>query len=262
MTVVQYALDNAKVTASPMLDCLSEILDEETTGLLGRLPLVPTGRYWVPAAGNGSVARWLARTLGPTAEVVASDADPRHIPQVDGLRVVRRDDVADGPLPGEWDGIPLRLFAAHTSARVELVHRYASVLRPGGVLVDQEWGVWSGFVQHSPYADAHDVYEHYQEALRRVFDARGNDATWSVKAAEVFEAAGLVDVRTTVSARSWPGGSAGCRLVVVVAAELREQLIAQGADPGLLDRLPEIMHDPETVVIGNATWTTVGFAPA
>jgi SAM-dependent methyltransferase len=261
MAGVPYALNNDTSTAASMLDSLSAILDPVTRRRLAELELSPTGRYWEVAAGNGSVATWLFRTLGPTATVTATDLNVRHMPYLDGLRVLARDDAVEAPLPGPWDGIHARLALAHWPNRRMVLAAYAQVLRPGGWLLVEDWGPWPGMLLSSPVPEAAGIYGRYQEALRRVFDARGNEATWAGDTAGVMVGAGLERVSTTVSADTWRGGSPGCLLPVTVAAELREQLVAHGADAGELDALPTIMNDPETLVLGNSTWSTVGFAP-
>lgn len=261
MTTAGYALDNSAATASPMLECLSAILDPVTQAHLRQLDLTPLGRYWEMAAGNGSVAAWLVRALGPTAEVVATDVNTRHIPIVGGLQVVRHDDSAMPPLAGPWNGVHARLAFAHWLNPVEVVRGLVSVLRPGGWLLVEDWGPWTGMVLDSPYPDAAGIYGRYQEGLRGVFRSRGNDASWATSALGVFSRAGLVGVRTTVTAETWAGGSPGARLPVVVSTELRQQLIEHGVTAADLDALPAILNDPATTVLGNATWSTVGIAP-
>ncbi|MFD1325567.1 class I SAM-dependent methyltransferase [Micromonospora sonneratiae] len=259
--VEPYVLDNGESMASLMLDHLSAVLDDVTLARLTEVQLSPTGRFWEVAAGNGSIARWLCRTLGPTAEVVASDINARHIPATAGLHVLRRNDATDGPLAGAWDGIHARLALAHWPNRHEVLASYAQALRPGGWLLVEDWGPWTGMVLSSPVHGAAGIYGRYQDALGRVFRSRGNDTSWATTTAGAMRAIGLVEVTTTVTARSWPGGSPGCLLPLVVATELRELLIAHNADAGELDALPSIMNAPGTIVLGNAIWSTIGYTP-
>ncbi|GAB3160902.1 hypothetical protein GCM10027290_67400 [Micromonospora sonneratiae] len=256
---VPYALNNESSTASKMLDCLSEVLDPTTRQLFEAETLKPNGRYWEVAAGTGSIAGWLCRTLGPTAEVVATDINTRHVQPAPGLEVRRRDD-ADGPLQGRWDGIHARLALAHWPNRREVVTGYASALAPGGFLLVEDWGPWTGKVLASPVPDAAGIYTRYQNALRKVFDSRGNDSTWAESTAEAMLAAGLASAKTTVNAQTWRGGTPGCILPMLVAAELRYSLIEHGATSEDLDVLTAVMSDPDTYVLGNATWSTIGYA--
>jgi precorrin-6B methylase 2 len=52
---------------------------------------------WEIGAGGGSIASWLAKQVGPTGSVLATDIDPRFIPasELAHLEVVRHDVTAD-----------------------------------------------------------------------------------------------------------------------------------------------------------------------
>lgn len=257
-----YALDNGRDGAGGMLDCLTAILDQSTVELLA--PLVPLGgRCLELGAGNGSMARWLADAVGPDGQVVATDlklelvrADVRSHPRVALLaHDLRSDRLPSGP----FDVVHARLLLAHLPGRDALLPALAGVLAPGGVLVVEEWGGHGpGVVLSSPWPETVELYRRYQTALMAMFAAAGNDATWSVRVHAAMVAAGLNDVRTVVRARSWTGGTAGCRLPIAVSGQVRERLLDHGLDPGDLDELRTHLADPRVVVMGNLTWSTVG----
>ena len=217
-----YALDNGRDGAGSMLDCLTAILDQSTVETLA--PLVPLGgRCLELGAGNGSVARWLADAVGPDGHVVATDLKPDHVradvrshPRVGLLE----HDLRADPLPaGPFDVVHARLLLAHLADRDTLLPALAGVLAPGGVLVIEEWGgTGPGVVLSSPWPETAELYRRYQAALMAMFAAAGNDPTWSVRVHAAMVAAGLSDVRTVVRARSWTGGTAGCRLPSVVTS--------------------------------------------
>jgi hypothetical protein len=72
---------------------------------------------------------------------------------------------------------------------------------------------------------------------------------------------GLVEVHTVVHARSWRGGSAGCRLPVVVSTEIRDRLVEAGMSGSDIEAMHRLLTDPKTVILGNLTYSTVGRAP-
>ena len=74
--------------------------------------------------------------------------------------------------------------------------------------------------------------------------------------------AGLVDVDTQVSCRSWPGGSAGALLVAANIGQLRDKFLAAGMTDAQLDLLCHIITDPRLVLRGHLTYSTVGRRPA
>lgn len=257
-----YALDNGRAGASSMLDCLSPILDPSTVELLA--PLVPFGgRCLELGAGNGSIAGWLAGTVGPNGRVVVTDLKPDHIradvrarPQVEVLR----HDLRHDPLPAQpFDLVHARLLLAHLADRDSLLPKLAGVLASGGALVVEEWGgAGPGQVLSSPWPETAELYQRYQKALIAMFGSAGNDPTWAARAHAAMVGAGLSEVRTRVQARSWTGGTAGCQLPIAVSGQVREQLVEHGLDPGDLDLLRHHLRDPEVVVLGNLTWSVVG----
>ena len=262
----RYALDNAREGAAGMLDCLSVILDQSTMELLAAL--VPLrGRCLELGAGNGSVARWMGDAVGRDGRVVATDIKPELVradvashPRVE----VIRHDLRTDPLPtGPFDVVHARLLFAHLGGRDVLLPTLCEVLAPGGVLVIEEWGgAGPGQVLSSPWSETVELYQRYQQALMAMFAAAGNDSTWSVRVHRVMAAAGLVDVRTTVRARSWTGGTAGCRLPIEVSGQVRDKLIEHGLDAEDLDVLRAHLTDPRVVVLGNLTWSIVGHKSA
>jgi SAM-dependent methyltransferase len=261
-----YALDNGRAGAAGMLDCLSAILDRSTMELLA--PLVPLrGRCLELGAGNGSVARWLGDAVGRHGRVVATDIRPDHV-RADVVSDARMEllqhDLRTDPLPdGPFDVVHARLLLAHLGGRDALVPALCEVLAPGGVLVIEEWGgAGPGQVLSSPWPQTAELYQRYQQALVAMFAAAGNDPTWSVRVHGVMVAAGLGDVRTTVRARSWTGGTAGCQLPIEVSAQVRERLLEHGLDAEDLDVLRAQLTDPRVVVLGNLTWSIVGHKSA
>ncbi|GAA0937840.1 methyltransferase domain-containing protein [Virgisporangium aurantiacum] len=262
----RYALDNAREGAAGMLDCLSAILDQSTMELLA--PLVPLrARCLELGAGNGSIARWLGDIVGRNGRVVATDIKPELVradvmshPRVEVLQ----HDLRNHPLPtGPFDVVHARLLFAHLGDRDTLLPVVAEVLAPGGVLVIEEWGgAGPGQVLSSPWPETAELYQRYQQALMAMFAAAGNDPTWSTRVHEVMTAAGLGDVRTTVRARSWSGGTAGCQLPIEVSGQVRERLLEHSLDQEDLDVLRAQLTDPRVVLLGNLTWSIVGHKSA
>jgi len=224
-------------------------------------PLVPLrGRCLELGAGNGSVARWLGDAVGRHGRVVATDIDPEHLSAVHPRVEVLEHDVRTDPLPaGPFDLVHARLLFAHLAGRDELLPALCKVLAPGGVLVIEEWGgAGPGVVLASPWPETAELYQRYQRALIGMFAAAGNDPTWSTRVHGVMVGAGLVDVRTTVRARSWSGGTAGCQLPIEVSGQVRDRLLEQGLDAEDLDVLRAQLTDPRVVLLGNLTWAIVG----
>ncbi|HEX8628747.1 MAG TPA: class I SAM-dependent methyltransferase [Catenuloplanes sp.] len=259
MTVnAPYALDNDAPTANPMHDCLSEILDDFTRRRLLQAGINGNSLCWEIGAGNGSVAEWMAEQIGPDGEVLATDLKIQHIRAHPGVLPMVHDVAAQEPPVGQVNLAHARLVFAHLPNRRDTLAKVASALAPGGAVVIEDWGHWTGLVLTSPIKGAAQVYARYQNALLEVFRSFGNDPTWAISAAQAMTELGLVGVDARTESQSWPGGSPGCRLPVVVSAELREPLLGFGATAADLDALPEIMNHPQTLVLGNTTVSTIG----
>jgi SAM-dependent methyltransferase len=260
-----YPLDNDHELAPEHHDALAELLDPETIARLDGLAV-----DWARAsclevgAGGGSIARHLAGRVGPAGRVVALDKKPRHIPAHPSLTVVEHDLTGDDPLPvGPWDVIHARLVLSHLPRRQEILERFAAALAPGGVLVTEDWeAMLTDVVVAAPTAAAAELYQLYQSTVgRQVFAAAGTDRTWARRAHAAMRQAGLENVDTTVSARFWIGGSAGCRLVATTMYELDTQLYDAGMTAEQLAELRLVLADPRTVIHGHPLYATSGWRP-
>src|SRR5205814_4830253 len=97
-----------------------------------------------------------------------------------------------------------------------------------------------------------------QDALLRILPTRGSDPHWAEKTFSVVLEEGLVDVSTEIRSNSWPGGTAGTRLVSANVAQLRAEFEAQGFDEARIARLHAAMEDPRVVLRSHYTYSTVG----
>jgi ubiquinone/menaquinone biosynthesis C-methylase UbiE len=259
---VPYALNNDAPTANAMHDHLSTILDGFTRERLTEASIAGGDVCWEIGAGNGSIAEWMAERVGPTGHVLATDTKPQHIRSShEQMAVMKHDVTKDAPPLGSADLVHARLVYAHLPSRLDALAVVADVLAPGGALVIEDWGQWSGPLLFSPIPHAAEIYARYQRALLDVFRSFGNDPGWAVSTAAAMTAVGLIDVDTAVSAQTWRGATAGCLLPLVVSTELRTPLLACGATADGLDALPQIMRHPDTLVLGNVTVSTIGRRP-
>jgi hypothetical protein len=73
---------------------------------------------------------------------------------------------------------------------------------------------------------------------------------------------GLVDVSTEIRSDSWPGGTAGTRLISANVAQLRAEFEAAGFDRARMERLDAAMEDPRVVLRSHYIYSTVGRRPS
>jgi tRNA A58 N-methylase Trm61 len=84
---------------------LEAIFDPGTIRMLGRTGVGPNWRCFVPGAGRGSIARWLAEQVAPTGCVIATDIDTRFLAASAGpnLEVRQHDLLVDRLESGGYD---------------------------------------------------------------------------------------------------------------------------------------------------------------
>jgi SAM-dependent methyltransferase len=259
-----YALSNDAPTAGQILNYLSQILDDHTMSVIDGVldTSVPGRRCLELGAGNGSIAGRLAqRVCANRGEVIAVDIKPQHVQMPSSVTVLARDVTRDDLPAGPFDLVHARLLLSHLPQRREILRRCADVLAPGGALVIEEWGDSGARVLVDPRGEAADLYQHYNHTLLDVFEDHDHHLGWCAEVPTAMRDAGLIPVNTTVHARSWAGGTAGCQLPTVVSIELHDQLVAYGMTDSDLRRLRELLADPDLLLLSNPTWSTTGRRP-
>jgi SAM-dependent methyltransferase len=258
-----YSFDNDDVQAVDRHNYLADMLDQGTIARMSGLGDMSGWRCLEVGAGGGSIARWLAHQVGPTGRVLATDINPRHMPEPTGFEVLRHD-ITTEPVPdGPWDLIHARLVLLHLPEREEVLRHLVAALAPGGALMLEEWdATYERMVLSAPDRDAARLLQSYQDLLvSQILPANGNDPTWAGRVHATMLAAGLTNVDTEVSCRSWAGGSAGALLIAANIGQLREKFIAAGMTADQLDRITDLVTDPRLVLRGHLTWSTVGRKP-
>jgi hypothetical protein len=201
--------------------------------------------------------------VGPTGRVLATDLNPRHIATHPGYTVLAHD-LARDPLPeGPWDVIHARLVLMHIPERREILPRLASALAPGGALVIEDFqSALTNLVLAAPDPESGTLFDSFQSTMvKQILRANGTDPTWAAQIHAAMLDAGLVDVDTFISARSWPGGTPGALLNGANIQQVRGELVAKGFTDAQLDSLHRLIADPRLVLRGNLVYSTVGRRP-
>jgi len=99
------------------LRMMSDVLDPASRGHLERIGVVEGWRCLEIGAGNGSLSQWLAKRVGPTGKVIASDinVDLMRGIATDNLDVCRFDVVKDDAPGAPFDLIVMRALLHHLS---------------------------------------------------------------------------------------------------------------------------------------------------
>lgn len=128
-----YLLDNRQQEAGRRFDAFSALFDPTTFRHIERLGIGPGWRCWEVGAGGTSVVSWLAKKVGPTGKVLATDIDTSW--QTSAARSpveVRRHDVAADEPPTEgFDLVHARLVLVHVPDRERALQSMLRALRAG-----------------------------------------------------------------------------------------------------------------------------------
>lgn len=260
----RYTFDNSSSHTTEQMGALVDILDSTTFRHLSSLGDLTGARCLEVGAGAGSVAAWLAEKVGSAGHVTATDIDPvrlTHLAHLGNVTVLRHDMRAEPPPEPPYDLVHARLVLIHIPERRVVLDALTKSLRPGGWIVMTEWECTvDGLVLDSAEPSDAEVFTRYNEALLAVGAANGADVAWAREVLPAMRALGLEDVTTHVDCRSWPGGSAGCLLHWSNSHQLEAQLVATGLAPVDLERVRELLSDPQFVLQGYLTRTTIGRA--
>lgn len=264
-----YPLSNLHAASGSHHDALSDLLDDDTmyriTSLIDRESFPATGLpsgTWAGAAmlevgaGAGSVAQKMRYLVGDAGRVVALDLHPAVEP--DGnLEVVQLDLLSDAPLPeGPFHLIHARLTLGHLPPRKAITARLIDRLVPGGWLCLEDFRARRENIAVA--GDGADIVEEFQRTVgRKVFDAHGTDPGWAPGMHRTLTDLGLTNVETKTFSSYWGGGNAGARFLTAIHAQTYDKVLAAGMDKARLDRVPEIMAQPATLIHGHEVFSVV-----
>jgi 2-polyprenyl-3-methyl-5-hydroxy-6-metoxy-1,4-benzoquinol methylase len=256
---IGYAFDNGSPEADLQLRALEAFLDPITADRLAYPIVTPGARCWEVGAGGGSVARMMARSVGPTGQVVATDINPVQLRSADNL-VVRQHDVRSGPPEGApFDVIHARLVLLHLPERRRILRQLIDALAPGGWLVIEEFDCTAGLrVLTAPSDGAAKLFQQVMDATLGVLRDRGADLAWAQDVHTEMVLAGLTEVDTITHSRSWPGGSSGASLHATNSRQLEPRLLASGLSTQQLEGFRELARDPRFAALSYQFVSTRG----
>jgi SAM-dependent methyltransferase len=224
-----YALDNAAAVTRHRFAALEALLDPLTFGRLAALGAGPGWRCLEVGTGGGSVARWLADRVGPAGRVLATDLDLRWTDAGERSNLeLRRHDITVDPLPdAAFDLIVARLVLVHLPQREAVLDRLVTALRPGGVLLLEEFEELLPAVP-DPAAPHAGLANRVREAFLEFFRRAGASNTYPRTLPRLLTERGLVEVSLEGNWVFYRGDSVGAALDRANILQLRERLVGMG----------------------------------
>ena len=223
-----YLLDNRLDGAGLRLAAVAELFDPVTVRHLAATGIGDGWRCWEVGAGGPTVSGWLARTVGPSGSVVATDIDLSRFGEPPaGVTALVHDVTADPPPGGPFDLVHARLVLVHLRERADVLVRLAAALRPGGWLVLEDA---DPALQPLACIDEDGPDEVLANRIRSGFRVlladRGADLAFGRTLPRLLRNAGLVEV----SADAWfpVAGPVGAVLERVTVEQMRSNLVERG----------------------------------
>jgi SAM-dependent methyltransferase len=224
-----YLFDNRQTEAGERFDALSALFDPTTFRHLEALGVGPGWRCWEVGAGGTSVVSWLAKKVGPTGRVVATDIDTSRVAAVARPPVeVRVHDVGAQEPPGEeFDLVHARLVLVHVPDRERALWSMAEALRPGGrILVEDADPALQPLICPDEHGPEQQLANRLRQGFRQLLADRGADLAYGRRLPRLLREAGL---RRVEADAYFPVTSPACAaLESATIRQLRDQLVAAG----------------------------------
>ncbi|MFH9015744.1 class I SAM-dependent methyltransferase [Streptomyces sp. NPDC017943] len=223
-----HLLDDRKHEAVEHFSAFAALFDPTTFRHLDALGVGSGWRCWEVGAGT-TVVSWLAKKVGPTGRVVATDTDTARLaiaarPPVE----VRVHELGAQDPPGEgFDLVHARLALVHVTDRERALRTMVRALRPGGRLLVEDA---DPALQPLPCPDEHgpeqQLANRLRQGFRKLLAERGTDLPCGRALPRLLREAGLGRVQADAY---FPLASPACAaLEAVTMRQIRDQLVGSG----------------------------------
>jgi SAM-dependent methyltransferase len=208
-----YVFDPAWTMERDRLRALESLFDGASTRRLTGLGVREGWRCLEVGCGAGGIARWLARRVGSSGRVVATDLDIRFVEGHDlgNLEARRHDIMTDALAEGAFDLAHARAVVMHLPDHQGALERMVAAVRPGGwvVIEDLDFGgpMATALARYSVPAEHAPLVERIYRAAETVLAAAGADASFGTRLVAGLQAAGLEHVGGEVHTPVVAGGT-------------------------------------------------------
>jgi 2-polyprenyl-3-methyl-5-hydroxy-6-metoxy-1,4-benzoquinol methylase len=208
-----YVFDPAWQMERDRLRALESLFDGASTRHLVRLGVTAGWRCLEVGCGAGGIARWLARRVGSSGRVVATDLDIRFVEGHDlgNLEVRKHDIMTDALEAGAFDLAHARAVIMHIPDHQGALERVVAAVRPGGrvMIEDLDFGgpMATALARYSFPAEHAPLVGRIYRAAEMVLSAAGADSSFGTRLLAGLQAAGLEQVGGEVHTSVVAGGT-------------------------------------------------------
>ncbi|MFF2994091.1 methyltransferase [Streptomyces sp. NPDC057950] len=234
----EYLLDNQQTEAGQRFEAFATLFDPTTFRHIERLGIGPGWRCWEVGAGGTSVVSWLAKKVGPTGKIVATDIDTSWAAAAARTPVeVRVHDVAAEEPPGEgFDLVHARLVLVHVPDKERALRSMIKALRPGGrLLVEDADPALQPLLCPDEHGPEQQLANRLRQGFRKLLAERGADLAYGRRLPGLLREAGLREVEADAY---FPVTSPACAaLETATVRQIGQQLVTAGlATPEDIER--------------------------
>jgi SAM-dependent methyltransferase len=261
----------ANAGESSRLQRQAEELLGQSEALLDRTSLGAGDAAIDVGCGPRGVLDLLAERVGPEGRVVGVDANAQHVAiatqlaldrSLDWVELLHADARETGLPSSSFDVVHGRAILINVPQPLDLVVEMARLAKPGGWLVGLEPDSELAICQPTNPA-----YERLSAMFPVVFSRNGADFRMGRQVAELYRAAGLVDVQVAVRADVYPKGHTRRTLRLDLLRTMRPFILELGlATETELDQLftDALAHleAPDVIVMPSVNFLVSGRKPA
>ena len=261
-----FAEDFAAGDEDQRLPVLAGNYDPTTFRLLDDCGVMPGWRCAEVGAGSGTVAAWLADTVGSGGSVVAFDIDVSHLdhltsrPNVE----VRQHDIVATPIgDADFDLVHTRLVIEHLPDPERLLQMLASATRPGGILVVECTDMLATAAADRSDPRSRDFDEFMAMSFAAVESMSTFDLGFARRLPRLFDSLGFESSGTHVVGRIARGGDSKALEYALPVVTMRPTFVEQGnASDDAIDEYLACLADPDFWFVANNVVAAWGRKPA
>jgi SAM-dependent methyltransferase len=244
----EYLLDNAWQQQRARLAGLEAWFDPGTIRHLEALGVAEGWHCWEVGAGGGSIAAWLARRVGPSGHVLATDLDTRFVEEIASshLTVQRHDILADDPPQAAFDLVHARFVVEHLHERLGALRNMLAALSPGGWLLIEDTDSCSWLPDPTADASAIALFTRWTRAYAAFYEGHETTIYAGRRLYGEYRTLGLDQIGVEGRVFMIQGGSAGAEVWRLTAEQVRDRLVAEGyISAADMQQLLELLSDPD-----------------
>jgi ubiquinone/menaquinone biosynthesis C-methylase UbiE len=255
---------------SSRLQRQADELFAQSAALVDRTTLGPGDVCLDVGCGPRGILDLLAERVGPEGKVVGVDADPNHVRMatrmaaernLDWVKVLQADARNSGLPASSFDVVHGRTILVTVPEPLELLVEMVRLAKPGGWVISLEPDVEPSICQPSQTA-----YDRLGAMFPVVFSRNGADWKMGRRVAELYRAAGLVDIQVDTRAEVYPKGHTRRTIRIDLLRSMRPFIVELGlaTDSELEELFNEALahlDNPDVIIMPAMTFLVSGRKP-